>query len=64
MIRVARFGGVGCEQPNKCVQGEFKMRIWLLLMLFACLASALLLGFGSPAYGEKSAEIVATLESL
>ena len=38
------------------------MRIWLLLLLFVILASSFYLGFGAPEYGEKSAELVATLE--
>lgn len=38
------------------------MRIWLLLLLFVVLAGSFYLGFGSPAYGEKTAELVAGLE--
>jgi len=38
------------------------MRIWLLLLLFVVLAGSLYLGFGTPDYGAKSAELVATLE--
>lgn len=38
------------------------MRIWLLLLLFVVLAGSFYLGFGSPEYGEKAAELVAGLE--
>ena len=40
------------------------MRMWLLLILLACLAAALYLGFGTPDYGERSAELVKELENL
>lgn len=40
------------------------MRMWLLLVLFVCLAGALLVGFGSSSYEEKSAEIIAHIEDL
>lgn len=45
-------------------KGEYEMRMWLLLLLFVCLASALYLGFGSSGYGEKSAELVSQLENM
>ena len=40
------------------------MRVWLLLVLFVCLAGALYLGFGSPSYEEKSAELITQLEDM
>ncbi len=40
------------------------MRTWLLLLLLVCVASALYLGFGTPEYGEKSAQVIAELERL
>ena len=40
------------------------MRIWLLLILFICLACALYLDFGSSEYSEKAAELVSELEDL
>lgn len=40
------------------------MRLWLLLILFVCLSAALYLGFGTPEYGERSTELVNTLENL
>jgi hypothetical protein len=40
------------------------MRTWLLLVVFVCLAGALYLGFGTPEYGEKTADLVSELENL
>jgi len=40
------------------------MRIWLMLVLLVCLACALYLGFGTPEYSKKTAELVSELESL
>ena len=40
------------------------MRMWLLLILLMCLAGALYLGFGTPEYGQRSAELVKELEGL
>lgn len=40
------------------------MRIWLLLILFACLSAALYLGFGTSEHAERSAELVSKLENL
>jgi len=40
------------------------MKIWLLLIVFVCLAGALYLGFGTPEYGEKTASLVTELEGL
>lgn len=45
-------------------KGDSKMRMWLLLILLACLAGALYLGFGQPEYGEKTAELLSELENL
>ena len=38
------------------------MRLWLLFILFVAVACALYMGFGSPEYGEKAAEIFAEIE--
>jgi len=38
--------------------------MWLLLILFVCLAGALYLGFGKPDFGEKTAALVSELEDL
>jgi len=39
------------------------VRIWLLLLLFVVLAGSFYLGFGSPEYGEKTGDLVASLEN-
>jgi len=48
--------------PGK--QGGSKVRMWLLLILFVCLAGALYLGLGTPGFGEKTAALVSELEDL
>ena len=45
-------------------KGEIEMRMWLLLILLICLASALYLGFGTSGYSKRSAEIVSQLEDM
>jgi hypothetical protein len=43
---------------------DVAMRTWLLLILLICLGCALYLGFGTPHYGEKTAELISELEDM
>jgi len=55
-------GWTSCQ--NIVSNGEANMRLWLLMVLFAILAGALYLGFGTAHYAEKTTEIVSKLEDL
>ena len=62
MFPLSREKLLGGQLVVKVVSRGKDMRIWLLLFLFVVLAGSFYLGFGSPEYGEKTAEMVATLE--
>jgi len=54
----------GLRLPGAGRKGESGMRMWLLLILFVCLAGALYLGFGQPRFGENTAALISELEDM
>ena len=63
MTRVRVNEQIGVRGGKVSTRG-LTMRLWLLMILFVCLAGALYLGFGTSGYAEKSAEIANQLEEL